>query len=199
MSRWLRNGALALVTATATVIGFAVSGTPTEATPPSQRAFSGTATVTKEAERGERHTVAQPPAATPPAIASLDPLLVRVLELTNIERARVGLPALTVDAQLNEAAQFHSDDQARRNTLTHHGPNGESPGDRIEATGYRFRMWAENAAMGYRTAETVMRGWMNSSGHRANILRANVSDIGLGLAYTPSGTPYWTQVFAEPR
>ncbi len=66
-------------------------------------------------------------------------------------------------------------------------------------TGYRFRTWAENAAMGYRTAEHVMSGWMNSSGHRANILRSSVTEIGLGLAYSAGGVPYWTQVFAAPR
>lgn len=188
MSRRLRLGALALLAATS--IGFGVSGSPTEATPIGQRSFA--ATVTEGAERGHRHSVV-------PESPSLDPLLTRVLELTNIERAKVGLAPLRVDDQLNEAAQFHSDDQARRNTLTHYGPNGESPGDRIAATGYQFRMWAENAAMGYSSAESVMNGWMNSSGHRANILRAGVSEIGLGLAYTPSGIPYWTQVFAEPR
>lgn len=198
MSRRLRTGALALLTAT--VIGFMVSGTPTEATPLGQRAFSGAATVTQNAERGTRHSVAPVPAPAPaPQTGSLDPLLVRVFELTNIERAKVGLAPLTINAQLNEAAQFHSNDMAARKTLTHYGPNGESPGDRIAATGYSFRMWAENAAMGYRSAESVMKGWMNSPGHKANILRANVSEIGLGLAYTPAGTPYWTQVFAEPR
>ncbi len=150
------------------------------------------------AERGERISLVPSTPATTPSVTG-DPLLDRVLELTNAERARAGLPALGWNAQLAQAAQAHSEDQARRNTLTHYGPNGESPGDRISLTGYRYRSWAENAAMGYRSAESVMAGWMNSSGHRANILRTNVSEIGLGLAYSSGGVPYWTQVFAAPR
>lgn len=173
--------------------------------------MAGAASATEGAVRGERIELAssqQPasaPAPTPdpappsPSANALDPILVEVLELTNLERARVGLAPLTVNPLLNQAAQFHSDDQARRNELTHYGVNGENPGDRIRATGYTFRTWAENAAMGYRTAAHVMQGWMNSPGHRDNILRASVTEIGLGIAYTPSGVPYWTQKFAAPR
>ncbi|MEM1335937.1 MAG: CAP domain-containing protein [Actinomycetota bacterium] len=168
------------------------------------------AQATETATRGERIEIRSAPAPAPaptpapapvpaPSVVALDPLLVTVLELTNAERAAVGLAPLVVDPLLNEAAQFHSDDQARRNELTHFGVNGESPGDRIRDTGYRFRTWAENAAMGYRTAEHVMEGWMNSPGHRDNILRSTVTEIGLGLAYTDTGVPYWTQKFATPR
>ncbi len=158
------------------------------------------ASATAPAERGERISLApSTPAPTTPGSVTGDPLLDRVLELTNAERARAGLPALRWNAQLTQAAQAHSEDQARRNTLTHYGPNGESPGDRIDLTGYQWRSWAENAAMGYRSAESVMAGWMNSPGHRANILRANVTEIGLGLAESSHGVPYWTQVFAAPR
>ncbi len=158
------------------------------------------ASASAPAERGERIRLApSTPVTTTPSSITGDPLLDRVLELTNAERARAGLPALRWNAQLAQAAQVHSADQARRNTLTHYGPNGESPGDRIAATGYQYRSWAENAAMGYRSAESVMDGWMNSSGHRANILRSSVTEIGLGLAYSSSGRPYWTQVFAAPR
>ncbi len=192
-----------------TLVAVAIAGaigwsTGSSASVPDMDGVTGAASARENAVRGERVVVAPPDPAPTTTTTTVpggidDPLLQAVLDLTNAERAKVGLPALTVNPLLSQAAQVHSEDQARRNTLTHYGVNGESPGDRIRATGYVFRTWAENAAMGYRTAESVMSGWMNSSGHRANILRATVTEIGLGLAYTPSGVPYWTQVFASPR
>lgn len=180
-------------------VSWAAAGPTSQASPLNERELAGVATVSEGAERGERRSVA-PPAAEPAAQAgALDPLLAEVVALTNQERARAGLPPLTIDAKLNEAAQNHSNDMARRGVLTHYGPNGESPGDRISAAGYDFRMWAENAAMGFRSAATVMNGWMNSPGHRANILNPSVTEVGVGIAYTSSGSPYWTQVFAAPR
>lgn len=146
------------------------------------------------------NVVSVDPGPPPPPPVALHPELVEVFRLTNLERTSRGLPALTLEPRLTQAAQSHSQYQADIDDLTHTGPPGlRSPGDRIAATGYEFRTWAENAAMGYRTADSVMNGWMNSSGHRSNILSTSVTEIGLGLAYTPSGRSYWTQVFAAPR
>ena len=206
MSRSFR---VALATA-AVLVGAIGWSTGSSASVPRMDGVTGAASARENAVRGDRVVVGAPaPTTTTPATTTtttgsntqvdLDPLLLTVLDLTNAERAKVGLPALTLNPLLSQAAQGHSEDQARRNTLTHYGANGESPGDRIRATGYVFRTWAENAAMGYRTAESVMSGWMGSSGHRANILRSTVTEIGLGIAYTPSGVPYWTQVFAARR
>ena len=165
----------------------------------------GVASATESAARRESHRVAMPeppPTTAPPtttAPAGLDPMLVEVLTLVNAERAQRGIAPLQIQAQLNQAAQVHSEDQARRNTLTHYGPNGETPGDRIDDTGYQYRTWGENAAMGFRSAASVMTGWMNSPGHRQNILNSAFTEIGLGIAVSSSGAPYWTQVFAAPR
>ncbi|MEL6891980.1 MAG: CAP domain-containing protein [Actinomycetota bacterium] len=194
----LRSVRLALVAvAVSGAIGASVGVSASSSVTIEPDEVDGAAVATQSAIRSPERTSVEPDPG--PQAGSLDPLLQSVLDLTNAERARVGLAPLQHNALLTQAAQLHSEDQARRDTLTHYGPNGESPGDRIAATGYRFRTWAENAAMGYRTAESVMDGWMNSPGHRDNVLRASVTEIGLGLAYTPSGVPYWTQVFAAPR
>lgn len=157
-----------------------------------------TVTVTQTARRGQRYSVAPPPPPPPPTYRTGDARLDRVLDLTNAERARHGLGPLELDDRLMQAAQGHSDCQASRRTMTHEGPRGESPGDRITATDYEWRRWAENVAMGYRTPDDVVAAWMNSPGHRANILKSTITEIGLGLAYGSDGAPYWTQLFATP-
>ena len=122
----------------------------------------------------------------------------QVVDQTNQRRAERGLPALTVDTRLATAAQQHSADQARYNLMSHTGSDGSSAGTRITRQGYRWSAWAENVAAGQRDATTVMNAWMNSSAHRANILSSNVTQIGIGLAYSSNGTPYWTMVLARP-
>ena len=134
-----------------------------------------------------------------PAPAAAPSALQHVVDLTNAERARAGLPALGIDARLMAAAQGHSADQAGRDTMTHTGSDGSNAGTRITRQGFTWRSWAENVAMGYPDAPSVMAGWMDSPGHRANVLSANVTHIGVGLAHAADGTPYWTQVFAAPR
>jgi uncharacterized protein YkwD len=119
-----------------------------------------------------------------------------VLTLTNRERADAGCGALRVDARLHAAARDHSEDQAAHNTMSHTGSDGSTPWERAERAGYTEAM-AENVAMGYRTAADVMNGWMNSAGHRANILNCEARAIGVGLAYSSNGTPYWTQLFGR--
>jgi uncharacterized protein YkwD len=115
---------------------------------------------------------------------------------TNTERAAAGLAPLTVDAQLSAAAQSHSQDQANRGVMTHTGSNGSSVADRVTAAGYVWSSVGENVAYGYRTSSSVMDGWMGSPGHRANILTPSFTQIGMGIARTASGTPYWTMVLA---
>ena len=141
-------------------------------------------------------TIAKP---TPPPTSTLHPELQRVLDLTNLERTSRGLAPLTHNSKLGTAAQLHSEDQASMRTLTHTGSDGSNPGDRITRAGYEWRTWAENAAAGFPTADEVMVAWMNNPGHRANLLSASVTEIGLGLAETSSGYRYWTQNFAAPR
>ncbi|MFJ9574939.1 CAP domain-containing protein [Streptomyces sp. NPDC101191] len=117
----------------------------------------------------------------------------QVIALVNAERAKAGCGALTPNATLTRAAQGHSDDMAARDFFDHTNPDGASPGDRVTAAGYPWSTYGENIAMGQSSAEQVMESWMNSPGHRANILNCDFKEIGVGIH--DSGGPYWTQVF----
>jgi uncharacterized protein YkwD len=139
------------------------------------------------------------PAPVAPLAAPAATPLQQVVDLTNAERARVGLRPVTIDPRLMAAAQAHSVDQAIRASMTHAGSDGSNVGARISGQGYAFQSCAENVAWGYRDAASVVRGWMGSSGHRANILSRGATHVGVGLAHAADGSPYWTQVFASPR
>ncbi|HEY8482177.1 MAG TPA: CAP domain-containing protein [Spirillospora sp.] len=118
-----------------------------------------------------------------------------VVSLTNAERAKAGCGPLRVDQRLVTAARRHSADMAAHNYFSHTSRNGDSPWDRMAAAGYHDA-GAENIAKGYATAAAVVRGWMNSPGHRANILNCSLRAIGVGRADGPGG-PYWTQNFGR--
>jgi uncharacterized protein YkwD len=129
-----------------------------------------------------------------------DERLAEVVARTNAERARHGLPPLTPEPMLAAAAQAHSVDMAARRFFDHRNPEGLQVSDRVEAFGYRYATVAENIAAGQPTPAAVVEGWMNSPGHRRNILSADVTQIGIGFA--PSSDIYgcyWTQVFGTPR
>jgi uncharacterized protein YkwD len=116
-----------------------------------------------------------------------------VLNIVNQERYRAGLSPLRLHSQLTAAAQDHCNDMARHNFMSHTGSNGSSFVDRIKRHGYNFRSAAENVAAGQSSAQQVMQSWMNSPGHRNNILSPNSRDI--GIAYARGNKLYWTQVF----
>ncbi|MFE6593557.1 CAP domain-containing protein [Streptomyces sp. NPDC057781] len=118
-----------------------------------------------------------------------------VVELTNRERIRAGLPALTVDARLTHAAQAHSADMVARDFYSHTDPDGGKPWDRAAAAGATRRTVGENIACGQRSPADVVEGWMNSPGHRANILKGDFTHIGIGLAGGGRAGTYWTQLF----
>ena len=126
----------------------------------------------------------------------------RVLELTNIERSKLGLSPLTFNTQLLNAAENHTQNMALQDFFSHTGKDGSSLGSRISATGYKFSAAAENIAAGSSTPEQVVSSWMNSSGHRTNILNPNLKEIGIGYYFLANDTGtenfnhYWTQVFA---
>ncbi|MEV8533817.1 CAP domain-containing protein [Streptomyces sp. NPDC051211] len=120
----------------------------------------------------------------------------QVVALANKERAKVGCSPLTVNAKLTTAAQNHSKDMAAHGNMSHTGSDGSDPGQRITRAGYTWRTYGENVAYGYSTPEKVMTGWMNSPGHKANILNCSFKEIGVGLAQPNS---YWTQVFGAAR
>jgi RNA polymerase sigma factor (sigma-70 family) len=121
----------------------------------------------------------------------------QVVSLANAQRAKNGCDPLHVDARLHIAAQKHSDDMATRHFFDHTNPDAKGPGDRITAAGYRWGAWAENIAVGQQNPSDVMNSWMNSPGHRANILNCGYKDIGVGVARGRGG-PWWTQDFATP-
>lgn len=125
--------------------------------------------------------------------------LAEVLTRTNAERTRRGLGELTVDTRLARAAHAHSADMVRRGFFAHENPDGQQVWDRAAAAGYAYRKVAENIAAGQRSAEEVVLGWMNSPGHRANILDAELSEIGVGRVEGGPYGVYWTQVFGTPR
>lgn len=120
----------------------------------------------------------------------------QVVELVNDERAKVGCSPVKVNAKLTEAAEAHSKDMAEHSNMSHTGSDGSQPGDRIEAAGYTWSTYGENVAYGYSSAKSVMEGWMNSSGHKANILNCDFKEIGVGLSGSDN---YWTQDFGTAR
>ncbi|MEU1757315.1 CAP domain-containing protein [Micromonospora matsumotoense] len=121
----------------------------------------------------------------------------QVVDLVNAERAKAGCAAVTVDDKLTLAAQQHSQDQADHKSMTHTGSDGSNAGQRLDRASYSWRTYGENVAWNQQTPAAVMNAWMNSSGHRANILNCAFTEIGVGVA--SSNGPYWTQDFAAPR
>ncbi|MFE3457477.1 CAP domain-containing protein [Nocardiopsis aegyptia] len=122
-------------------------------------------------------------------VAAASSQVARVVEIVNSERSDAGCGSLRVDDRLTAAAQEHSEDMDARGYMAHENPDGEGPGDRAARHGYDA--WgAENVAKGQRNAEQVMDAWMNSEGHRANILNCDLVAIGVG----ESGNA-WTQMF----
>ncbi|MHC3470012.1 CAP domain-containing protein [Streptomyces sp. 7R007] len=133
--------------------------------------------------------------ACPLTPGGLERTAAEVVGLTNRERARAALPPLAVDPFLTRAAQAHSADMVARAFYSHTSPEGGRPWDRAAAAGARHRSVGENIACGQRFAAEVVEGWMNSPGHRANILKPDFTHIGVGFAGGgPAGT-YWTQLF----
>lgn len=120
-----------------------------------------------------------------------------VLRLVNEERAKVGAAPLKRASDLDALARTHSQDMINRHFFDHNNPSGQSPFDRMRAAGISYRAAAENIAYGQRSAEAVMNAWMNSSGHRKNILNATYTEIGIGAVKNSGGTIYWTQEFVK--
>ena len=122
----------------------------------------------------------------------------RVAAIVNLRRAEAGLRLLRLNLDVHVAARRHSADQARMNRMTHTGSDGSNAGQRISRAGYRWSGWGENVAMGYLTPRAVVRAWMHSAGHRANILTGSFWHIGVGVRRAGNGTIYWTLDLARP-
>ncbi|ABN51538.1 MAG TPA: LysM peptidoglycan-binding domain-containing protein [Hungateiclostridium thermocellum] len=120
-----------------------------------------------------------------------------VIRLVNVERAKKGLPALKANWQLSRVARYKSEDMANKGYFSHTSPTYGSPFKMMEDFGIKFTAAGENIAMGQQTARDVMNAWMNSPGHRNNILSPSFTKIGVGLAKGPNGRLYWTQMFIK--
>lgn len=119
--------------------------------------------------------------------------VLRIVELVNEARAEAGLNPVILAADVTAAAQVRA-----RETVTsfsHTRPDGRSCFTALDEAGVSYRGAGENIAWGQKTPEEVMNGWMNSEGHRANILNARFTTIGVGYHQTASGVNYWTQMF----
>lgn len=121
-----------------------------------------------------------------------------IVRLVNVERSRNGLGALTSNWQAARCARIKSQDMIDRGYFSHTSPTYGSPFKMMESFGLRFSAAAENIAYGQRTAQEVMTSWMNSPGHRANILSRSYTQIGVGVAKKSNGTLYFTQMFLKP-
>lgn len=115
-----------------------------------------------------------------------------VVRLVNEIRAQNGLKPLTANWELSRVARYKSEDMVSNRYFSHTSPTYGTPFQMIRAFGLSYKTAGENIAYGYRTPAAVVDAWMNSSGHRANILNASYTQIGVG--YSPNGH-YWTQMF----
>ncbi|WP_188207144.1 SafA/ExsA family spore coat assembly protein [Alkalibacillus aidingensis] len=120
-----------------------------------------------------------------------------VIRLTNNYREQNGLEPLDHDWQLSRVARYKSADMRDKNYFSHQSPTYGSPFDMIENFNVSYRRAAENIAAGQRSAEAVVESWMNSPGHRQNILNPDMTHIGVGYAEGGSRSTYWTQMFIE--
>ncbi|EEK74238.1 MULTISPECIES: CAP domain-containing protein [Bacillus cereus group] len=148
----------------------------------------------KPAENNNTQNETQKPAEQKPAeeAKSLSEFEQRVVELTNAERTKQGLSALQIDTELSKVARIKSEDMQKNNYFDHNSPTYGSPFDMMKKFGISYKSAGENIAQGQRTPEEVVQAWMNSAGHRANILNSGFTHIGVG--YVESGN-YWTQQF----
>ncbi|MER6122933.1 CAP domain-containing protein [Streptomyces sp. NPDC001795] len=168
----------------------ASSSTPTkEPAPTPSPSASKSATAAPPAS----HAATEPTATPPGKVSSEGAVEAEVIKLVNQERAKVGCSPVTANGALKKLAEAFSADMAARNFFDHTDPGGKDPWDRAAALGITS-LGGENIARGQATAQDVMDAWMNSPGHRANILNCDFRTLGVGVHFG-SGGPWWTQDF----
>ena len=118
-----------------------------------------------------------------------------VIRLVNEVRRENGLKALTANWELSRVARYKSQDMLNKGYFSHTSPTYGTPFQMIKAFGLSFRTAGENIARGYPTPQAVVNGWMNSSGHRANILNGTFPSIGVGYYVDGAGAAHWVQIF----
>ncbi|WP_460666885.1 CAP domain-containing protein [Kribbella swartbergensis] len=187
----------AIVT-TVTVSPTAPRSTETGTTTTRPRPTRTTPTKTETTEPRPSETTTSEP---PPSGGGTNAQEREVLEYTNAIRERQGCGRLRLDSALVEAAGRHASDMVRHHYMDHTNPDGQDPGDRMAAAGFRGSGWGENIAAGYDSAQKVVAAWMKSEGHRKNILNCRFTVIGIG--YDPGqvrsdwGPGSWVQDFGR--
>jgi uncharacterized YkwD family protein len=151
-----------------------------------------------EQSREEARTENQQPQAVTPtpttqqATGNISEYARQVVDLTNEQRRKSGLAALQLDTQLSQVAQMKSQDMQKNGYFSHTSPTYGSPFDMMRDFGVSYRTAGENIAQGQRTPQEVVNAWMNSAGHRQNILNGNFTHIGVGYE---ASSNHWTQMF----
>lgn len=133
-----------------------------------------------------------------PAPSSVQSYEAEVIRLVNVERSKKGLQTLKSNWEISRVARYKSQDMINKKYFSHTSPTYGSPFRMMESFGIRFSAAGENIAYGQKTPAEVMRGWMNSPGHRANILSPSYTTMGCGVAKSSTGVYYWTQLFTKP-
>ncbi|WP_406621797.1 CAP domain-containing protein [Bacillus atrophaeus] len=139
----------------------------------------------KQPEKTSKNTTASD-------VSSVSAYEKKVVELTNAERQKQGLKPLQIDEKLSKSAHAKSQDMKDKNYFDHQSPTYGSPFDMMKSFGISYKTAGENIAQGQKTPEEVVKAWMNSQGHRENIMNPSFTHIGVG--YVESGN-YWTQQF----
>jgi uncharacterized protein YkwD len=160
--------------------------------------FGGTALYTfllgwRESEHFARQTA---------ALADLEQVRAAMLAQVNAQRTAAGAAPLVLDPRLSEVAQQHAEDMLARSYYDHESPEGLQPRDRVLRAGYPARMVAENIARGPTSVEEVLSAWMQSRGHRGNLLHSAFTELGVGCAVGRNAVGYtvlWVQEFGRPR
>jgi uncharacterized protein YkwD len=147
---------------------------------------------------GNKHDAVTSRESQPLEIA---PVERELIELINAERQRDGKAALAIDARLMDAAAAHSIDMAGSGVFAHQGSGSSGPEERVQDAGYRWRYIAENIGCGQDSPERIVASWMQSTGHRENLLSVEARDIGVGLATRKDSRCgiFWTAVFADEQ
>ena len=135
------------------------------------------------------------PEQTPEEEGAIHPYIQQVVNLVNAERAKEGLAPLTINTKVQAAAQVRAKECEQ--SFSHTRPNGTSFATALKEQNVSYRSAGENIAWGQRSPREVVSAWMNSSGHRANIMNANFTTIGVGYYQNAKGTNYWCQLFTR--
>ncbi len=133
-----------------------------------------------------------------PSVSDVKAWESEVVKLVNAQRSKLGLELLTENWELSRCARYKSQDMINKNYFAHQSPTYGSPFVMMESFGLRFSAAGENIAKGQRTPQEVMNAWMNSEGHKRNIISPSYTQIGVGLAKDKNGVCYWTQQFMKP-